>query len=793
MKIFKVILLSLLICLLCSYLVISLTGCVGEVSSSEDPAKDLYSCSIKVLKCKKTQKDVQHVFIYQPPPSGGCYSEQKDLRVSKKIYCEPQINWVVDNIVYEKLRGARWIMTRYADRLSQADPFLHFKIIHDVEGIYVAYDSRATTVPRWLGDKKIFKPALGPGSKPIPIVITKTDNSSKKISLNIYRYKGSTKVNSEVKIPGNFDNSTAFPPGFDTKEAAMYMVIIKPKESTDCSTSDVQTTLSFDRCFSSMAEAEKATKKECEDYISSHLSTEKLVCGIPFCTTDEDCPSDDVLKDRYKISLKQRPVPSNAEVEFDPKKFTSTAKFKVVGKTYTQNVKGGARLKYDVNGFGQLKNVKVLTLNLKVDPLNTDVGTFSNISITLLAPTIAQCKDASPPYHKPCTLYQIPTSDFVACLNTKLDGKQLLFIGDNKKQPLDLQINNTTKTFWIKGGFSTTILVDGDSKPVNIDIDLTGRFVNFQPNAVGIESDKEAECAENKNQTELVLRSSGSFDIIDPLPTNKPNYKWYEDYGLVTEKLWGEGKELKIPPYQLDYGVHYFTLLVKDKDGAVDTDTFPVVVKDTKPPKLYIPSDTYRLIFPPYGGPVHVYIGEASGSDACSDKVMITNDAPSGHMFQPGHITPVTWVADDGRGNTTKKGQDIHLFIIEDRFNPNIFIVNLKNIIFHVIKSIQKVQMTMEECGPEIRCPMEFHPLVVVFEQLMELTMEMEVQEDQQRIKGEIMERLEPTLGALREADQLIARSYEVGDEFMEFRERAMGHLHHAQELMHGLMEMPER
>ncbi|HEX9935226.1 MAG TPA: hypothetical protein VGB38_08525, partial [bacterium] len=557
-----------------------------------------------------------------------------------------------------------------------------------VEGVYLAYDSRATTKPLWLTSN--YTKVIGPGSKPVTIEITKTDDASNKLSLEIYRYNGSVAVSAKVPIPGNFYQNPAWPPGFNTDNAAMYMVIVKPVESDDCSQSDVLTTLPLENCYDDMTAAENAMKKECEEYVKSHSTTYKLTCGTPVCYSDKACANKQALSANYGLTLDRKAVPSNAEVEFDPKKYASTAKIDVVGKQYTRNVTGTARLQYVLNGIGQMERINVLTMTLKVDAVNTDIGNFTDISFALLSQVTAKCQDTYPPYHQPCSAYQIPVGAFISALNVKLDGKPLLYTGNNKKLPLNLKIDQVKRTFGITGGLNTTITVDGESKPVSISINLTGHFVNFTPTAVGIESDKQAECAEKMNQTDLVLRSAGSFDIYDPLPSNPPSYKWYEDYGLVSEKYWGDGSKFTIPAYQLDFGVHHFTLVVKDKNGTVDTDTVRVVVRDTQPPDLYVPQDIYMVVMPPYPASVKVDIGEASGVDACSDQVMIFDDAPAGLLFKAGVLTPVTWTADDGRGNLTKKVQDICLFVLEVPFNPKRYIAYLKDIIVPLNQSIEK-------------------------------------------------------------------------------------------------------
>ena len=151
--------------------------------------------------------------------------------------------------------------------------------------------------------------------------------------------------------------------------------------------------------------------------------------------------------------------------------------------------------------------------------------------------------------------------------------------------------------------------------------------------------------------------------MYDSIPAN--NYEWYEDYGLVTEKLWGTGSHVVIPQGSLSFGVHSITLLVRDNDGVVDTDSFDVDVYDQTPPSLTIPPDAYRMVIPPDQTPALVSLGQASASDGCSSQVLVTNDGPSDSRFAAG-VTPVTWTADDGRGNLKSLVQKVFVFEVQE-------------------------------------------------------------------------------------------------------------------------------
>jgi hypothetical protein len=279
------------------------------------------------------------------------------------------------------------------------------------------------------------------------------------------------------------------------------------------------------------------------------------------------------------------------------------------------------------------------------------------------------------------------------------------FIGSTSQQDIDIKIDHPTRTFHIAGGpLSSSVKVGGNDVPVDIALDLSGRFVNFAPIAVGTESNRYRECSENANGWPVLLSAAGSFDVYDQLPANPTTYVWYEDYGLVTEKLWGQGKTVTIGPHQLGFGVHQFTLVVRDKNGVAGTTPVEVTIGDSKPPTFGVPPDV--LIVQPGASvaPQKVDIGKAWASDVCSPTVIITNDAPSDLVFEPG-VTPVTWSADDRRGHVVERVQKVSI-----ETEP-LEKAGIKGRLRTLAGIFKQVQTALRECEGLDACPLDLTPL----------------------------------------------------------------------------------
>jgi hypothetical protein len=137
--------------------------------------------------------------------------KQNLLEVGNQYYID--LNYTLSSIPSE-LTGDDivWVMTADSDGNNTSENYLSFDIIEN-STIYVAYDSRAISLPNWLVNN--FTPvgaALG---------VTDLDVGT----LNLYKYEANP-INGTVVLGGNLAAGASFPAG---TEAANYVVIVKKK------------------------------------------------------------------------------------------------------------------------------------------------------------------------------------------------------------------------------------------------------------------------------------------------------------------------------------------------------------------------------------------------------------------------------------------------------------------------------------------------------------------------------------------------------------------------------------
>jgi hypothetical protein len=644
----------LLLCLLCIQ---------ASCSFNTDGLSATYSnyiCETEIWHCPPTSAvnvvfEPNDVEIKGPSqyPQIKKYVKQPDLWKPSPQPYQPYYDdsTVIGNIGFDKLKGSFLIMTGRSDWSIEEKDFLRITLRKDIENFYVAYDSRATPKPDWLTQD--YEKMTKPGSQePYTITLSMLDYTISPaknfVKLEIWYRKVTPQTGEVVKIPGNNYGNPGWPK-MTTGTPAMYIILIKPKTESNCGTLGKHVyTLGSVPCLWSRetAEDKKNAEAEAEKTCESGITEPGAVCRNSTCTYKGGCPEVTVL---YGSALKSYPYSS--EIGFvDPSKAEITIQGQ--GNKFIRRVNGTLHFQYLLN----TGDLQIDSMSLDVESVGTELGTFEDIFVLLRNPLKAACQSPLLIFSQPCTVYQIPKGDFKASVSVKLNGQTIVWLAENT-QVIAITIDHTKRSFQFTGSLQTIIKIDDQDTPVDIAIDLYGYFVNFAPIAKGIESTKFTECTENKNAQPIILNAAGSFDIYDPNPSNLPRYEWYEDYGLITEYLWGNQSKVTIAPHTLSYGVHSMTLLVADKDGVVDTDTFDVVVGDKLPPELIVPKDITVTTYIP-GTSMRVNIGEASAHDRCSGKVMSTNDAPENLLFPPG-ATMVTWQADDNRGNITTAVQKV--------------------------------------------------------------------------------------------------------------------------------------
>jgi len=164
--------------LICFGLAMAVIGCAeGIVRSTYKPEGDFIQCNTDVKIYKKDNVEV-NVEVVKPKIIGNtkCYSVQKNFKAGQGsfLYCDK--GSIVSYLEHPLLRGSHFIQTRYEDRNLTIADHLTIRFDADIEGIYVAYDARATKKPEWLTNK--FYPEINKATgKPYTLSTTLDDKS----------------------------------------------------------------------------------------------------------------------------------------------------------------------------------------------------------------------------------------------------------------------------------------------------------------------------------------------------------------------------------------------------------------------------------------------------------------------------------------------------------------------------------------------------------------------------------------------------------------------------------------
>jgi len=775
----------------------------------EDRECDVYRCELDIYRCGVGHKACG-VTVTGPNTTGGCYEFQlastptklnQGLLVNRRAYCDQP--WLIKKIGDPRLRGCAWIRTRYADNtVSSKAGGCTFTLKNEVDSIYVAYDKRVKYIPAWLREDYTVDTEL---RSYITIAMPDQLDNKKEVLLTVHRLrdKNMPKVGTPFTVPGNQHGKPTWPKSLATNATAMYMVIIKPKLVYDCTKKTWAAKAIHYHCGQSEGQCPNdccdvpEIKKEAKAAALAMYKKGTHTAGDPNCVKIASCPSKQDVENQVGVTMSPLTYKQDSEIKFDPAvyKDTSQATISVMGKVYKKDVTGLLDFEYTLNDSKQMMLMKINGMTLNIAPMNTDAGTFTDTTVVLLAPVMATCVDTYPPVASPGEKYRIPVGGLIASLSTKVDGGTIICVTKNTGV-LDILVDNPSRKFQIsKGPLSTKLYVNGKDRNVDISIDLSGHFLNFAPRANGNESTKYSELDDIGNKDVITLDASMSYEIYnDPLPTAASSYTWYEDHGQATEKLWGTGKQVLIPKYQLCYGIHEFTLVLKDDYGIINQHTFEVEVGDTIPPHLVVPQDVVILQMPPDKGPMHVDLGLAWGYDPSGGLPAIANDAPANMLFSPG-LTKVTWKADDGRGNVTTKVQQVAIITISD--DP---VASVKEAAEYLEDAIAKAEDLVAGGEPNEAAMCDIESLISMTEHLAEVMEQLTIPHGQEDLEDAVEEIFDPAEAALDQAETRLKNATQNGDgppstevmtEIKGYLAAAANHLNRAQDLPEGEAELP--
>jgi len=168
-----------------------------------------------------------------------------------------------------------------------------------------------------------------------------------------------------------------------------------------------------------------------------------------------------------------------------------------------------------------------------------------------------------------------------------------------------------------------------------------------EPPVADAGEDRQAECSGGGSAT-VTLDGSGSSDPDSSEGTNDDivSFEWYEDYGLGTEMLLGEGETLEVA---LAVGSHEITLVVTDSADETDTDVVLVEIVDMTPPSGSITFPADGACLGPADLPVTV---QDDFTDVCTDELVRTYEPAPGPGYTDHGDYTVTLTVTDPSGNS---------------------------------------------------------------------------------------------------------------------------------------------
>jgi hypothetical protein len=381
------------------------------------------------MNCEEVLKEIA-LKVSNPAPQGQCYTDGRgtdfDLlsdpndpevvagfSVSDTVYC--QRKWVVRRVDQDALKGGHWILTRDTDYSNEDERFLVLDTAPSdpPADVYIAYDSRATRVPRWL---------RAPGYQRVDgsITITRPGQGKPGVELSLWR------TQTPVSIPGNLYGNPGFsslPPGEDP---VMYTVIVKPEVLTDCKPDSPidREFLPSDPCGEHEAKVKAEARLDCERNKRPGSS-----CGEPICQPVTACVDPNVVKKETGLSVGPWIAVRHSEIAFE----NSSARVSINNQTITSNpeISGILDFEYRPDGFGALRELQINRMTLSLEPFDTDVGRVEDTVLALLAPVKAQCADPHPPWATPCSTYEIPQREMIVSEFARIGDKKLLTVTQN--------------------------------------------------------------------------------------------------------------------------------------------------------------------------------------------------------------------------------------------------------------------------------------------------------------------------------------------------------------------------
>lgn len=514
-------------------------ACVPDLNRPFNNGYDVH-CETQVLHCASSSS----------PPSLGPLTpnyyqliqdvradQQKKTTTPYQVYTDRQV--FIFDLSEARLQGSTLVRTAFADRLANAADFVQITSNEDLDGVYLAFDSRGK--PNWLLDTSIYQPL------PSQVTVSLSLSTGKFLTLDLYRIQNSTRG---AKIPSNnyqnhWGGATGLPVGDDVP--AMYIVFIKPKELLDCTNNQPAAPSIYDDCLPpaiATTEAQAVAQAEVNAATRCKNNRPGEICLKPQCTAKPSICEANTRQAFLKISPLH--YDRDSFVEFNSAQ--SHLSGSLSEQSFATSLSGRLDFTYELDDLRVPRGMRIYQMRLTAPGFAAGEVDVGPIEIRLMRTASAGCLDPFPVPARPCADYRVPVEELIGsavCTLNGDDGGSVVEL----LSPLEVHLDADRTSFNITGQLETHIDIDGQSRAITLMLDLTGN-IHYAPRAAaGTEGNPFAECAEHANATPILLNAASSFDL-DGAPATT-SYDWYEDFDLPTQYHWGQGQLVSIPAYRL--------------------------------------------------------------------------------------------------------------------------------------------------------------------------------------------------------------------------------------------------
>ena len=582
------------------------------------------------------------------------------------------------------LNGALLVQTRQTDHDASSYSF-SLEIDDKVSAVWLFYDERCEAPPSWITSDVFYGGNSGPSDAPHARVTLSGPGPGQDFGEQA-TFRG-WKLNQPVQnLPAGqtafldfHSNLGCSDPGSTPNAMYFLAVVTAPDVNQTCLSTDTLTNEFIVEVPSSSVawEAEEEALRTCEASAEPYESCPEPNQGLVVCEASAE--NNNIVTQQFPLTTRHFAVSS--EGEFTPNPGNSPQlRITANGRTGTTNDLSGA-IYFDYDPLSG--DAVIQEISLALDHMMAGDYDLRDLRIISLDRMETICKDAKTPVAALCRDYEIQKNSAGFLIATDVDNKRMLFASQNSADSA-FAVDVNSRTFAYSGSqTSTSLVVNGKTIPLSIDLDLRGSFVNINPITSIKETDQTVECGhqvgsadggfvwvERGNHYPVNLDAWGTTDLENSAGLD---FEWFENHRTPVQRHLGSGSLVTVPEHVWPYGVHRLTLVVSEEWSSPNAPPgfaplyrtssfhhFDMEVTDTTPPTIIAAPLDRTVVIAPGSRGVVVDIGQMKAEDSCSPSVSITNDAPAGHYFVTGSHT-VTWLIDDNRGNPIEYEQYIRV------------------------------------------------------------------------------------------------------------------------------------